>query len=95
MELEKRGRPTAVICTDEFAILGQTEARSLGVAGLPVVLIPHPLGSLPPEAVQERGRAVAGEVSAALTRPSEQVDADYAARVIEPKGRLRHKPIFD
>lgn len=95
MELEKRGRPTAVICTDEFAILGQTEARALGMAGLPVVLIPHPLGSLQPDAVRERGRGAAEEIIAAYTSSTQAVSADYGSRVLEPKGRLRHKPIFD
>lgn len=93
--MEKRGRPTVVLCTEDFAILGLSEARALGMAGLPVVLLPHPLGSLPLETVQARGRALVEEVSAALARPSQAVDADYSARSYEPKGRLRHKPIFD
>ena len=84
-----------VLCTDEFAILGQSEARALGMAGLPLVLVPHPLSPLPLETVQARGRGLAAEVSAALARPSQAVDADYSARLYEPKGRLRHKPIFD
>jgi hypothetical protein len=54
-ELTKRGLAAVVICSEPFLRLGQTQARTLGVPDLPLVVIPHPLGGLSLE--QVRGRA--------------------------------------
>ena len=53
-ELRKRGLVTAVICSDSFVKLGKTQARVFGVADLPLVVIPHPLGGLSIEQVEGR-----------------------------------------
>lgn len=65
MELEKRGRPTAAICTDEFLVLGLAIARSRGLADLPIVVVRHPITTLTSAQVEELApRAVAGVVAA-------------------------------
>ena len=56
-ELRKRGLVTAVICSDPFLRLGQTQAKTFGVPDLPLVRIPHPLGGIGLE--QVRGRVEA------------------------------------
>ena len=84
-----------MVCTDEFAILAQSEARALGAPGLPLLIIPHPLGSLAPETVQQRARAIVEAASGAFTQATDAVVSDYSSRTFEPKGRLHHKPIFD
>ncbi len=66
IELEQRGIPTAVICTAEFATPARTMARVLGIPDYPVVLVPHPLGSLTPARVAERGREAAESVARVL-----------------------------
>lgn len=54
-ELRKRGLVTAVICSDPFMKLAQTQARTFGVPDLPLLRIPHPLGGIDVE--QVKGRA--------------------------------------
>jgi len=50
--------PVATICTDEFGTLARTEAANLGMAGLPIVFVPHPLGGLKPAQVEAKADAV-------------------------------------
>jgi hypothetical protein len=54
-ELRKRGLVTAVVCSNAFLKLGQTQAKIFGVPDLPMLVIQHPLGGLDLESV--RGRA--------------------------------------
>ena len=65
--LEKRGVPTAVIGTDEFLALGRLEARSRGIADLPIVLTAHPLGGLHEDEVRAKAAAMLPETLQALT----------------------------
>ena len=44
--LEQRGVPTVVMGTFEFEALARLEARNRGIEGLPLALIPHPLGGI-------------------------------------------------
>lgn len=76
--------PTAVICSDEFAPLGRAESRALGIPGLPIAVIPHPLAGNGPEEVRRKAVAVADEVMAILTRPAEQLLEEYRKRFLQP-----------
>lgn len=69
MEIEKRSVPCALVVTDEFARLAHVEARSLGLEGLPIVVIPHPLGGQGPDEVQSKAREAAEEIVRVLTTP--------------------------
>jgi hypothetical protein len=71
--LEKRGIPTATICSTEFVTLGRAESVALGLADLPIAIIQHPLGGLQPEAVQQRAHSVVDKVSQLLTTPRQQL----------------------
>jgi len=53
-ELRKRGLVTAVVCSNAFLKLGQTQAKIFGVPDLPLLVIPHPLGGLDLESVKGR-----------------------------------------
>ena len=53
-ELRKRGVAAAVICSEPFVGLAKTQARVFGVAELPLIVIPHPLGGLDMAAVKSR-----------------------------------------
>ena len=53
-ELRKRGLVTAVVCSNAFLKLGQTQARIFGVPDLPLLIIPHPLGGLDLDGVKGR-----------------------------------------
>ena len=59
--------PTVVICSDEFGPLGRAEAQVLGLGGLPLVPIPHPLAGNRADLVEGKARAVVDEVIDALT----------------------------
>ncbi len=68
MELEKKGIPTATICTDIFASLAREEAETLGIPELPIVIIPHPLGGESPDGVYSRSVQAVEQLVAALTQ---------------------------
>jgi hypothetical protein len=53
-ELRKRGLITAVVCSDPFIKLAQTQARTFGVPDLPLLRIPHPLGGIDVAQVKTR-----------------------------------------
>jgi hypothetical protein len=53
-ELRKRGVVAAVVCSNAFLKLGQTQARIFGVPDLPLLVIQHPLGGLDLESVRRR-----------------------------------------
>ena len=55
LTLERRGVPTAVICTEPFITSADAMAALGGVPDYPYVVVPHPLGSLTME--QLRGLA--------------------------------------
>ncbi len=67
MQLEERGLPTAIICTDEFGQLGRSEAASLGMPALPMVQVPHPLGGQKHEAIMEKAEKALAQVVQMLT----------------------------
>jgi len=52
--LEAQGRPTAAIVTAEFLLEAETQRDALGMAGLAMVVIAHPLSSLTDEEIGRR-----------------------------------------
>jgi hypothetical protein len=70
IELEQRGVPTAVICTDQFVASAKAQAAICGNPDYPFVVVPHPIGSLTPGELRERARAATGQVVEILTRQS-------------------------
>lgn len=53
IELEKRGVPAAVVCTEPFVSSARAMAQIGGIPDYPFAVVPHPLGSLTPEALRE------------------------------------------
>jgi hypothetical protein len=62
IELEKRGIPTALICTEQFIRTAQTMAKICGLPDYPFAIIAHPLGNLEPDEVRIRAEGVASDV---------------------------------
>ena len=63
--LEQLGVPTVVLGTVEFETLAKLESRNRGIADLPLVLIPHPLGGIhEAEVVRKADLAIEGVVRA-------------------------------
>jgi len=59
--------PTAVICTEEFVPTAKAQAAICGNPTYPFVVIPHPIGSLPPAELRRRADAAVPQVIAILT----------------------------
>jgi hypothetical protein len=67
--LEQRGVPTAVMGTFEFESLAKLEAKNRGMEGLPLALIPHPLGGIREDEVRKKADLAIESVLKALTVP--------------------------
>jgi hypothetical protein len=70
--LEQRGVPTVTVVTEAFTTLYAMEARALGMADLPAVVIPHPIVSRSPEEMRAQADAVLDALVALLAQPVAQ-----------------------
>src|SRR5438067_11396587 len=82
MQLAKTGTPSGLIGTTAFQGLAVSELGALGVAGLPLLVVEHPLGGERPEAIARRARqaveqlaSLIGGSSVAVTGESGRVGA--------------------
>jgi hypothetical protein len=67
IEMERRGIPAAVICTEPFRPTVETVTKVRGMAGYPVAYLPHPVGSLTDDELRDRARAIAPDIRRMLT----------------------------
>ena len=67
IELEKRGTPAVVICTDQFLATANAMAEVQGIPGYRYALVEHPTARLPREELLERVRSVLPQVAGILT----------------------------
>lgn len=68
IQLERKGIATATVCTSGFRNAGMKQAAMLGIPGLPIVDIPFPFASLPPDEARARGAQSFDAIVAALTK---------------------------
>jgi hypothetical protein len=61
-ELQKRGLLVALVCSTPFANLGRIQSGQLGAPGLPLLVIPHPLGGIGLEQVRQRAAVLTAKV---------------------------------
>ncbi len=80
MALEKIGLPTVTLISCSFFSLGQAVGRQLDYPGLPIILLPHPIGNTDIEKVRDKGRDAAAEAARLLTTPAEDVAHEYMTR---------------
>lgn len=80
--LEKRGIPTATVNSDAFVVLGQQEAVALGLPGLPIATVPHPMGDVSAEEVERRAIAFVDQVIHVLTTEAQALESEYTDRFI-------------
>lgn len=95
IELEKSGIPVAAICSDEFHALGRSEAEILGIAGLPLVIVPHPMAKRRPNEVTAIAESVLDEVIHVWSTDAATLQAEYVDKVPKQKGRLRYHSLFE
>ncbi len=84
--MEKKGIPTALIASSEFAAMANEECESLGLSSLPMVVVPHPVGGLKEEAVREKADNALEEIIHVLTESKDKLSQEYKEKVY-PKQR--------
>lgn len=85
----------SLVVTDEFSQLAATERLGLGMVGLPLAVIQHPLGDQPAEVVEARADAAIEAIVHNLTTPADDLAGEERRREYpEPKSIFRNKPIF-
>jgi len=67
IELDRRGVPTAVICTQEFVASVKAQAEICGNPLYPFAVVSHPIGSLTRRELEDRAAAALPQVIAILT----------------------------
>ena len=88
IDLERQGTPTATINSDEFVTLGQSETRSLGMPGLPITTVPHPMGGIPEAEAKARGEDIVPTLVSLLTTDREQLETEYKNKYLATAGGL-------
>jgi hypothetical protein len=66
--LERRGIPAAVVTTTAFETLAHHEAHTLGMEGLPLLVVDHPLGGESPDGVAEKAARALAQLVALIGR---------------------------
>jgi hypothetical protein len=64
--MEQRGVPSAAICTDALKPAADAMARIQGAPGYRYAVVPHPVSSLDPDAVQQHAKLAAPQVLSIL-----------------------------
>jgi hypothetical protein len=77
--LEKAGIPTATVVTDEFVTLAKTECSARGMNELPLVAVPHPVGTISIEALKSVAESAVESIVAGLTRKNGSVESAVKA----------------
>lgn len=93
MEIEKLGVPVATILSRDFAGLGQSECKALGFPTMPVVVVPHPFGSLKREQVRKIADDVVDEIIHVLTTPTEKLMVEYRDRYVRRSAGTERTPL--
>jgi len=70
IEMEKRGVPAAVICTDQFIASAKAQAAICGNPDYPFVVVSHPIGSLTDAELRDRARAAIPQILEILLNES-------------------------
>jgi hypothetical protein len=66
--IEQRGKPAAVICTEQFITSARMTAQTFGMDGYPVAVIQHPIGRVSDSELEERAKAAFPQVVDLLTK---------------------------
>lgn len=80
VNLEKAGVPTVALISRSFCPLGQIVGRGVGHQGLPIVMLPHPIGEADESRIAQKGADAAAECVRLLTSDAKAVGAEYATK---------------
>jgi hypothetical protein len=78
--LEKAGVPTVALISRSFCPLGQIVGRGVGHSGLPIVMLPHPIGESDETRIAQKGVDAAAECVRLLTTPADAVNSEFATK---------------
>lgn len=67
IELDFRGRPAAVVCTDSFLVTGRAMARERGVPDYPIAVVQHPVITLSEDELRAQADNAVPEIVSILT----------------------------
>ena len=93
--MEQQGIRVATVCTDEFFPLAKAESECLGMPGLPVAVVPHPMAKLLPDELRAVAEGVIDDIVALWETDAEDLSAAAKARQPEIKKGLRYKSLFE
>jgi len=94
VDLEKQGTPVATINSEEFVRLGQSESRSLGIPGLPLVTVPHPMGDVSEEVARERARDTVDEIVRVLTSDASELAEEFEGKYLDADEELQDEELY-
>lgn len=94
IDLEKRGTPVATVNSEEFVRLGQSESRSLGIPGLPLITVPHPMGDIDADLVRQRAADAADDLVRALTTDRETLAAEFEGKYLGGNEELHDEDLY-
>jgi hypothetical protein len=80
VNLESAGIPTVALISRSFCPLGQIVGRGVGHRGLPIVMLPHPIGEADESRIAQKGIDAAAECIRLLTTQAEAIGAEFAAK---------------
>lgn len=80
VELEKRGVPTVALISRSFCPLSQVVVRSAGYAGLPIVMLPHPIGDADEGQIRAKGIDAASECVRLLTTDGDAIIGEFVGK---------------
>lgn len=94
VDLEDRGTPVATVNSDEFVRLGQSESRALGMPGLPILTVEHPMGDVAEEVVRERAAGAIDEILHVLTEDSETLIEEYDEKYLDADEEIGDEELY-
>lgn len=74
--------PTIAVVTEPFGFKARAEVAALGLANLPIQILPHPIGQVSDEAMRGLTDQAFDEVVFSLTRPAVEVGQAYQDSVV-------------
>lgn len=80
VNLEKAGVPAVALISRSFCPLGQIVGRGVGHTGLPIIMLPHPIGEADEARIAQKGVDAAAECVRLLTTQADTVNAEFAAK---------------
>lgn len=73
--------PSVAVITEPFGFKARAEVSALGLANLPIQILPHPIGQISDDAMRALTDEAFDEVVFSLTSPADEVGRAYTDSV--------------